>query len=529
MMKATEDIESVSTALPNETLTKKASLNTVAAGLDYGARLTVGLWVTPLLVAGLGDFYYGAWQMLLRLIGYISPASGRPTQALKMTLANQLRSTDYDKKRRGVGSALAVWALFLPVVGTVGGLVAWFVPYWIHSAVDHVWPVRLAAALLVGNLAMSTLAAVPQSVLEGENLAYKRMGLSTFLVLAGGSLTWLALYLNLGIAGVAGATLATTVIMGIFYLQVARTYAAWFGIARPTVEATRQFLGLSWWFLAWNLISNAMVASDVVVLGFLDSVKSVTDYTLTKYAPETLINIVAIIVFGISPGLGGIIGTGDMEKANRLRSEIMALTWLVVTALGTTILFWNRTFVQLWVGAQHFGGTIPALLIAFTTMQFILIRNDGNFIDLTLRLRRKVILGGLSVVVSLAASAALVGYFHLGIEGLCLGLILGRFILTIGYPIAVGRLLALPLSSQLRAALRPATVTITLFLAASFWDRLSSSASWHLISGWFSLAVAVGVTSTFISLLAFYTGLSKTQRNRIWKRARYLLTVVQVS
>ena len=527
MLKTAEDIGTVSATLSDETLTKKASLNTVAAGLDYAARLLVGLLITPLLVAGLGDFYYGAWQMLLRLIGYISPASGRPTQALKMTLANQLTSGDYDQKRCYVGSALAVWALFLPVVGMIGGLVAWFVPYWIHSTPDHIWPVRLAAGLLVGNLAMSTLVAVPQSVLEGENLAYKRMGLSALLVMAGGSFTWLALWLRLGIAGVASATLATTFVMGIFYLQVARTYTSWFGVAKPSVEAARQFLGLSWWFLAWNLISNAMVASDVVVLGFLNSVRSVTDYTLTKYAPETLTSVVAIIVFGISPGLGGIIGSGDMEKANRLRSEIMALTWLVVTVLGTSILFWNRAFIQYWVGAQHFCGTIPALLIVLMTMQFVLIRNDSNFIDLTLRLRRKVLLGGLSVSISLAASTTLVGYFKLGIEGLCLGLILGRSILSLGYPLAVGRLLMLPLCSQLRGTLRPAAVTITLFLGASLCDALASSGRWQPVTGWLSLVVAAGITFVVISLAAFYTGLSSKQRNRLWKRARYLMTIVR--
>jgi hypothetical protein len=64
-----------------------------------------------------------------------------------------------------------------------------------------------------------------------------------------------------------------------------------------------------------------MLASDVVLLGLLGSVESVTSYSLTKYAPETLISVVAIMFFGVIPGLGGIIGSGDFKKAASIRGE----------------------------------------------------------------------------------------------------------------------------------------------------------------------------------------------------------------
>jgi hypothetical protein len=158
----------------DKSLTKKASLNALAEALDYGARLLVGFMINPLLLAGVGNFGYGAWQVLVRLIGHIAPASGRPTQALKWTLASQQDSTDDEEKRRHVGSAIAVWFLFLPLLLTLGGLLAWFVPSWLKAPVALVWSVRLAAVLLVADLIMSSLVEVPRSVLGGENLGYKR-------------------------------------------------------------------------------------------------------------------------------------------------------------------------------------------------------------------------------------------------------------------------------------------------------------------------------------------------------------------
>jgi O-antigen/teichoic acid export membrane protein len=517
------NIKLISRLLSDENLTKKASLNAIASGLDYGSRLIVGFLIQPILVTGLGDYFYGIWQVLIRLMGYITPAGGRPAQALKMTLANQQTVADELEKRRHVGSAIVVWVLFLPVMIVLGGILTWYAPYWIKSPVAYYWVIRLAAAVLVFNLIVSNIASVPESALEGENLGYKRMGLSAFLVFVGGGLTWLAVWLNSGIIGVAVATLIVTLLTGVFFLWVMRDYAPWFGVAKPSFKAVREFLGLSWWFLAWNLIMNLMTASDVVILGVLLSVQSVTDYSLSKYASETIINIIAIMVFGIAPGLGGIIGTGDYKKASRVRGEIMAITWLTITVFGTMVLLWNQSFVNLWVGSEHFIGPLPNLLIVLVVMQFVFIRNDGNIIDLSLRLKQKVIMGGISVGLSLGIGVLLIQWEHLGIIGICLGLIIGRMILSLGYPILVGRLLGISFLSQIVGTLRPALVTGLIFISATLFDHFVITKGSFIIGGWIRLILFVGATLLAVLILSFYLGLNSRQRKNIFQRLQIVL------
>ncbi len=501
-------------------LTKKASLNAAAATLDYAAHFIVVFIVTPLMVRGLGDYFYGVWQMLNRLVGYISPAGGRPTQALKWILANQQASTDYELKRRWVGSALAIWVLFLPLLGVLGGILAWFAPFWLRTPAELFWQVRAATVLLFANLAAGDVAELPRAVLQGENQGYKRMGWSTVLVFVGGGLTWLALLLDLGITGVAAAALASTLLTGLLFALVARSYTPWFGVARPSSEVTRQFLGLSIWFVAWNLIMKLMTASDVIVLGFLNSIESVTSYTLTKYAPETVVAIVGTAVFGIIPGLGASIGSGDRQRASQVRGEIMALTWLALAAMGSAILLWNRPFLDLWVGADRYAGAMPGLLIVIVACQFVLIRNDASIIDLTLDLRRKVLLGALSVVLAIVASGVLVGYYKLGVSGLCVGIIAGRAILSIGYPVLVGRFLGLRPISQLKGVIRPGLVMVLLFAASLGLARLFPAAHLSGLGGWLILLVGAGVTVLVALLVAFGLGLSGPQRRRIVRRIR---------
>jgi O-antigen/teichoic acid export membrane protein len=509
--------------LSDHSLTRKAYLNALASALEYGARLLVGFAVTPLLLAGLGEYYFGTWQILNRLVGYISPASGRPTQALKWMLANQQGSSDFDAKRRYVGSALAIWLLFFPLLGGLGGIFAWFSPVWLKAPAAYYGPIRLAAGLLVVNLALFSLSELPQSVLEGENLGYKRIGLTVGLVTVGGGLTFLALRLGIGLAGVSAAALVTSVLTGLLFLQVVRSYCPWFGVARPEMGMARRFLSLSWWFLGWNLVMNLLTASDVVLLGVLLSVDRVAAYSLTKYAPETVLNLVAIMVFGSAPGLGGIIGAGDLARAAKIRSELMTLTWLTVTVLGTTVLAWNRSLVGLWVGAGQFAGDLPNLLIVAVVTQFVFIRNDANIIDLTLRPRRKVLVGLLSAAVSLACAAALMRFNGLGIVGLCLGIIGGRLLMGIAYPMMVGRFLGIPLRRQVRGALRAAATTALLFALATGFAHLIEESGWQRHIGWLALPPAVALSAGITLLAALFAGLTSDQRKVILRRARAVI------
>ena len=156
-----------------------------------------------------------------------------------------------------------------------------------------------------------------------------------------------------------------------------------------------------------------------------------------------------------------------------MRAEINSFIWLTGTALGASILLWNRMFISLWVGADHSRGALPDLLIVISAVQLALIRSDGNVINLTLRMSQKVLLGLLSVAVSIAAASVMVGYFKQGLVGLCLGTMAGRLIISIGYPMLISRnSFGTTLTSGLKGMLRPVLVSIVLFAATAGLDSL---------------------------------------------------------
>jgi O-antigen/teichoic acid export membrane protein len=272
------------------------------------------------------------------------------------------------------------------------------------------------------------------------------------------------------------------------------------------------FLSLSGWFLLWNLVMQLMRGSDVVVLGIAASPELVTVYALARYVPEAIFGAVAIVISAIMPGLGGLVGARDAERAAGVRSESMAVTWLLATAGGAAFLLLQESFLTLWVGKEYYPGATANLLIILLTVQFAFIRNDASIIDLTLKLRGKVLLGLLSAGLSIGLAVLLVGTWELGITGLVLGFLAGRSILTVAYPWLVGRSLGISPYRQVRGAVRPMLVCGALFAASAAVAPLVDVGSWIGLVG-------IGIAS-FIAFAgaSFVLGLSAGQRQRLASR-----------
>lgn len=495
------------------TMTRRASLNAFAALVDYAARIIIQFVLAPLMLRFLGDAGYGAWQVLQKLIGHATPAGGRPGEALKWVVAQSQTSDDEKRKRQQVGTAILVWALFLPATAVLGCVLAWVSPALVGASPDQVWIVRGAAALLVVNLMVLGLAVVPQSVLQGENLGYRRLGLSTVILFVGAFLTALALWAGWGLMGVALATIAATVLSGVTYLQIVRTQVPWWGVSRPPRGSVKGFVGLSWWFLLWNLVMQAIKGSDVIVLGAVGGAAVVTMYTLTSYVPQAVSDVVFTVISATMPGLAGLVGAGEVTRAARIRGETMVVCWLVAIGSAATVIVWLPAFLAHWVGERYDAGTTATVLICVMVVQLALIRVDSNVIDLTLRIRGKVLLGLLSAGLSAGLGLVLAGPAGLGITGLVVGFVLGRLPLTFAYPLLVGRVLALPWTAQVRGVWRPALTSAAMITVATLLRPLTAGA------GWVSLIAMGCLTAVAMVAVAYLAGLTRRQRQLVRARA----------
>ena len=146
---------------------KIAALNSLASLLQYSTKILVQFLLTPILVSGLGDIFYGVWQILIRSVGFISAADGRPTQALKWVIANEQLSDDQYVKRKAIGSALGVGLIMMPVMAILGLTISWFAPDLTGVDESQHLTVRIVGILLTINLMLTVFVMLPESGFMG--------------------------------------------------------------------------------------------------------------------------------------------------------------------------------------------------------------------------------------------------------------------------------------------------------------------------------------------------------------------------
>jgi O-antigen/teichoic acid export membrane protein len=477
-------------------LTWRASLNVLQSILDYSAKLVVSLIVIPILVGGLGRSLYGVWEMLSRLMGYLQAADGRSTQALRLVISNLQSDPDASGKRRWIGAAFQVWLWFLPLWVATGAVIIWLAPTVTKVAPPLHDTVRVACAVMMGGVLLAGLATLPESVLRGMNLGYKRMGLQAGLSITGGALLVAALHFESGLTGVAAAGVGAVALTGACFLFLVRRQVPWFGIERPRPAEVRTLLQMSIWIAVGDAIAKVLLASDVLVLGMLVSPAAVTTYVLTGYAALLSVNLHTLATDAVMPGLAGIIGERSYARAALLRRELLAVTVLFVASVGSTILLWNRSFVHLWVGAENYAGLLTNFLLILIAAQTAFIRCDAYIIDAALQPARRVRVSAVAAVTGLGLSVVLA--YYAGMVGLCLGVLAGRAIQTIWYPVLVGHCLGGTSSLPAEWLLRPLVVTAILFGGGAWLGQHVLISHW---AGWggavlLTLALALGITLT---------------------------------
>jgi O-antigen/teichoic acid export membrane protein len=487
-----------------ENLKQRAYLNSLTSILDYVISQLTGFIVSPFIVNGLGSSMYGVWQMLGQMTGYAKVADTRATQVLKWTVAKKKDIANEDELRSDVSSALAVTVFILPLVLLAGGVVSWYAPYITNAEAQYHTLIRVTCSLLILSLVVSKLFDLYESVLRGMNLSYKRMGLRASVVIVGGGLKVWVLYMGFGLIGLSVVQVLISFVIGITYYFVVRKSVSWFGYGRTSFAKVKEFSKVSGWYLADTGANLLLSNSDKILLGFLAGPVVVTYYTLTLFLPTAIQGIINRVVMGVVPGIGKLLGLQEYDKVNRVLSSINNITFLLITASGVTIILLNNSFLRAWVGDGLFAGNIANTLIMLIVVQDTFIKHDSYIISATLQLKEKVFLTLVAGISFLLAGYFLVSQWE--IVGLCISLLLSKFILYNGQQYILRQKIQYTPSGSFAGKLKPLVLSLALLLGAGYVSPSIKSL------GILEMAGLAPIVFGLTFVLFYFLGLQGSQR-----------------
>lgn len=479
-------------------------LNAISLYTNFIVLALLGLFANPILLHAIGAENFGIWRSCLRILDISSVADGRATQALKWIIAHRDSDTDDEQKRRDVGASIAIWMLWLPVLLISLALTIYYLP-WLITGIpnDKLGVVRVAAILLSINVALMALTTIPDAVLAGTNQGYRSYFISTIILVLSNLLAIFLAYQNLGLIGLAAATLFGQILTGVIVYFIARSHVGWWGVLMPNVTDIRRIFSFSNLTLLWSFIQLLMLSSEILLISYFLGPTDVSRYTFTAYVAQFALSICLMTGSAITPRLGSLVGAKKIGEAQTLYSQTREVVVFLGTLSSAGIILSNQAFVDIWVGDAYFLGDYANLFMSIILLQLVLIRFDAQVQDVGLDIGLKVALGGISAVSSLLLSA-LIYYLTHNISLIFVGIILGRLPLSFMFPRLVKRML--PTASGTTDFFPPALIIIgIIFLISQFWKP-------HGFFGFLSATVATIVIVTGCSFLMIF---SRQNRRRV--------------
>lgn len=412
--------------------------NVLSYYLNFIVVALAGLIVNPILLSGFGPVVFGVWKSLQRFLDFATLADGRASQALKWIVASRVNHSNLER-RRDIASAVIVWLWWLPMVIMVSIAVTAAVPLLINNIPDDLRQLAyFTAAILAANTVLFGLLSIPDSVLMGINEGYRSMTITTLVYISSNAAMLAAASLGWPLWSIAVITLLGTVVNALITLRVAKRRVLWWGLARPSKSDVRRVMGYSSWTLGSAVVDKLFLSSELILISVMIGAAAVSEYTFTTFVLQFVISIAMVTASGFMPLLGSHIGSHEFEAAAERARSVRHLVVGISSLGASAVLAFNGRFVTIWAGGdQYMGTTLNALLVA-CGLQFILIRMDGQILDVTMRIAPKVVIGLLTSVGGLAAG--IVGYACTNsLELSLLAVMIVRLTGNILFPVLVAR------------------------------------------------------------------------------------------
>jgi len=416
----------------------KVKLNAIIGYIFFALYALANFVMSPILVQYLGVSHFGIWKTAGRFFEFANLADGRSSQALKWIIANkQVNSTDSERKQF-IGAAYKIWLRFIPLVLVVLTTMVFYFPIFAkgvkQSEIELIMGVGL---ILATNILIMPLWEIPEAVLIGTNNGYWAKSIQIFYLFILNLAMYLLLTNGYGLLALSLAFLTSTVLIVLTMGLLAKIRIQWFSVKKPNKKQISEFWKFSGWVWSWVMIEKLLLVSDLMLFVFLIGVSFVTAYSFSSFVALFGLSITLMMGSAMTPYIARLRSEGnsiDLEKTVKFCREL-ALYLVLLIAGGILVL--NQSFVELWAGKEFYLGNKLNLLIALSFIQIALIRNEAQIHDVGLQIKNRVLLGGFGIFLGGGLAILLFTYIKQDPVWVLTGLIGGRLIMSVIFPILV--------------------------------------------------------------------------------------------
>lgn len=492
--------------------TRRAGYNLFAYAIAFIFNAVVTLVTAPILLAGLNATSFGIWKTLQKVFDIASVADGRSSQVLKMLIARTEIATIDVKGRESVGAALIIWLIYLPLAAAI------LVTIYLNLSVVIGVPeseistqVKLLFLFLSISFLLAPLTSIPDAVLLGSNIGYWSIFIQTAGMVAINIATIYFVKAGFDLYGVGLVSVTGFIFTACLMTITARRLVPWFSVAKPEREVIIGQARITVHMNVWLFIEKIILSAEIVLVASICGPTLAASYSFMTYIPQLVIALVLIIGSSVMPGLAAL----HVAEPVRAKTVIRIVREVVVSVsvfLVCFYLFFNKTFITLWVGEKFLISQTACVLLGFAVIQIVHIRNEAQIQDTILSVRKRLPIGVLGVLLSITIALISVNCFEFDKVVIVIASgIIGRAFIGLAYSKITDDLFLLD-----KDYIQSVVVALMLFCVAAVLSFLIP------VLNYYELALAVLVVTPILMLCIIFLLISNTTRCYLLSKFRSL-------
>lgn len=352
---------------------RAATIMLIGGYASLGITIVQGIVLVPLYLHHIGVSVYGAWLGSGGILGWLSLLELGTGSLMIQRMANAYGRRDNNAVGNYFASGVLVqFGLTLLLVLAAASLSA-FVPQWmgLHGEEASLLSAcfvlaAVAAGLNILNTGVSSLAqAVQRPVFVNiSNLLTGVLGL--LVTITGLTLGWGLRAIPIGLLVRNGSLLLANGVHALFL-----AYSSLRIPLRVGGEPLKDLMRMAPVIFLSSLGNSIAAQSEPALIAILISAEAVTVYTITRRAADIIRMLLDRIAGAVFPGFSHLYSESQFERSRAVLTELRSLLSAGGALMFGVYLALNHSFINLWVGAQYFGGNLLTVLIAVSTLLLV--------------------------------------------------------------------------------------------------------------------------------------------------------------
>lgn len=327
----------------------------LANWLGLGISIGIGFTISPLVVNYLGTDLYGAWALIVSITSQ-SIIFDLGARNAVISLSARYRAA---QEREQAAAFLASASLFfffcslaaflclillLPFLGDVFGI-----------APQHLRIVQIAFVIATIDAAGDVLFGFYESVIASVERFDTLNSLNVLRVALYGFLIFLATSLDLGLAGVALATLTAKSVQRALLLLFTKRYvgALFFSSPHGYRAEFQSLFNYGGWSALQQAAYRLIYRADSLLVGFLLGTTTVTFYAIAVILIDQFRTFAESANTILIPRFSSLSAENNAEAVKKLILKWSRYSFLLALTIGVPFILTGRDFIILWMGPAY--------------------------------------------------------------------------------------------------------------------------------------------------------------------------------